>query len=218
MISTQFAVMKRFGTAAAAKKYYEKKHLDIARNQREAHYILSALTDCKNPLKILDIPCGVGSISLKLSEAGHKVWAADSSVHMLAYLDKIVQREGSSGLIRSSCEDVFKTRFDDDFFDAVVCNRLLHHYPDSALRARALTELARISRGPVIVSFFWNFSLSACWYHFRNYLKGKKPVDRVPINVKELQCDGKEAGLRLDRIIPMRHGISKQTYARFMPA
>ena len=34
-----------------------------------------------------------------------------------------------------------------------MCNRLLHHFAEPDVRIGVLRELARVSRGPVIVSF-----------------------------------------------------------------
>jgi SAM-dependent methyltransferase len=111
-------------------------------------------------------------------------------------------------------QDVMATGFDDDSFDAVICNRLLHHYPSPDLRRRALAELRRISRGVVLVSYFSNRALSAIRFHVGKALQGRTPTDRVPIWFSALESDLDQAGLVVVSKYPVRYGLSPQTYLR----
>jgi hypothetical protein len=111
-------------------------------------------------------------------------------------------------------EDVMALSLPDASVDAVVCNRLLHHYPSPEVRRRALGELARVSRGPVVVSFFCSFALSALKFFVVNRLRGVTPTDRVPIPLDEMRRDVEAVGLTVEAVLPVRWGVSPQTYVK----
>ena len=175
---------------------------------------------------VLDLPCGTGRLEPLLAAKGFhaakgfQVTAADYSEHMIeqataAYLS-------SSGYeqlpehIRFVRQDVMHTDSADGAFDAVICNRLLHHYRTPELRRRALRELARVTKGVLVVSYFSNFAVSALKFHVTNRLKGRTPTDRIPIPFRVLQQDLDDVGLRCTGTFPVRNGLSPQTYLRLV--
>jgi hypothetical protein len=107
-----------------------------------------------------------------------------------------------------------KTAYPDDAFDTVICNRLFHHFTESTTRTRALAELRRISRGPVIVSFFDSATLGAKTRSLMNLLRGRTPKGRRPIPMAAMLADARAAGLALDGVFRTRGRISPQTYIR----
>jgi hypothetical protein len=109
--------------------------------------------------------------------------------------------------------DVMATRFPDRSFDAVISSRLFHHFSESDTRRRALAELHRISKGPVIVSFFNSFALSSLWRRVKYAIRAAKPNDRIAIPASVFESDANAAGLKLLRLEFSRRGISPQTYA-----
>ncbi len=208
--------IQRFDDPAAARRYAERKNLPTRRNEREWQCIRRSLAGLSPGSSVLDLPCGTGRLLVPLRRYGFAVTAADSSPHMLAAArDYYETRSGLAGDtcdVRFRCEDVMQTDFRDGEFDAVVCNRLLHHYPASGLRRRALAELKRVSRDRVIVSYFSNLALSAAKFHLRAWLSGTTPSDRVPIWFSELAADLRAVGLACVGTFPVRPGLSPQTY------
>jgi hypothetical protein len=108
---------------------------------------------------------------------------------------------------------VFDTGFADNEFNAVVCNRLLHHFREPEVRRTALRELSRICHGPIVVSFFCNWAFDATVFHTKQLLRRRKATDRIPIWPGEFAKDARVAGLEVRRWIATRPGISKQWYA-----
>lgn len=90
----------------------------------------------------------------------------------------------------------FALPFADHSFAGVLCHRLLHHVPTSEARVRLLRELARVSNGPLIVSFFHSF----CVQHLRRWMsrkwKHKPRSSRGGVTLRTFLCDLREAGLR----------------------
>jgi SAM-dependent methyltransferase len=104
------------------------------------------------------------------------------------------------------------TAYADDQFDAVISNRLFHHFNTSELRRPAIAELARISSGPVIISFFNSFALSAQWRQIKRRIKGVTPKDRIPIPRSLLEADLESQGLKAIDWHATRWGISPHWY------
>jgi ubiquinone/menaquinone biosynthesis C-methylase UbiE len=211
-------VCDRFDTAEVAQQYRARKNVMTRRNLREWRCIEQALHDVTSGATVLDLPCGSGRLEPLLEARGYRVTAADSSSYMLDQAtESYLAASGNSRLpdhMRFLQQNVMQTTFEDGEFDAVICNRLLHHFPTPDLRRKALAELARISKGPVVISYFTNFAFSALRFHLKNLLTRRRPTDRVPIWFRILQQDLAAAGLRCTGTYSVRRGLSPQTYLR----
>ena len=210
------AAQRKFDSAEMASTY-RRKFVGSAKDLREKACIREALRDVPAGARVLDLPCGTGRITTFLLAEGFRVHAADWSEHMLEQAREAVG-DAAGDRVAFTRQDVMATTFGDGELDAVVCNRLLHHFTDAETRRRALRELARISRGPVVASFFCTFALSALKFRVVNALKGVVPSDRVPIPMRALRADAEAAGLRVESVLPVRWGVSPQTYVKLVRA
>lgn len=159
------------------------------------------------------MPSGTGRLLPLLVEMGFRVTEADASRHMIEQARKSAEARGIASGTEFRVEDAFMTGFEDNAFEAVLCNRLFHHLCEVKVRRRCLRELGRICRGPIVVSFFCDSSLGAILFHLRNWLRRRRPVDRIPIPRKQFVADVEAAGLRVVRTMAARRWISKQWYA-----
>jgi len=184
---------------------YPAQFTNSRKDRRESHALLKALEAVPQSAGILDLPCGSGRLTSLLVERGYRVTGADSSAHMVERARKAVP--AASG-VRFDVRDVLDSGYPDRCFDAIVCHRLFHHFSEAALRQRALRELARICRGPLVVSFFNSFALDALRSRLKHALQGTCPTDRIPIPMATFVADGCHAGLRVDRTVAVRYGIS----------
>ncbi len=209
---------RRFDDPFVAADYARRKNVSTRRNRRELACVLDCLSGLPTGATVLDLPCGTGRLIGPLRQRGWQVVAADHSEHMLAEARRGIRAEpgveGGRPAVAFHRADVLDTGFEDDTFDAVICNRLLHHYPDASERQQALRELVRISRGRVVVSYFSNVSLSAARFHASHLLRGRPRVDRVPIWPWVFRRDVEAAGLSWVSTHPVRLGLSPQTYVR----
>lgn len=208
----------RFDRQSVAEEYARRKNAPSHRNRREWSCIERALQDLPAGSSVLDLPCGTGRLEPLLRKKGYRVTGADYSAHMIRAAEgAYLQQSGQTALpadVRFLRQDVMATDFADRDFDAVICNRLLHHYPTADVRRDVLRELARISRGVVVISYFTNFAFSAMRFHLKYKLRRQVPTDRVPIWYRELERDITAAGLVRTGTWPVRFGLSPQTYLR----
>ena len=211
----------RFNKSTAAAKYAVRHHGN-PRDRREQRCIVAALQGVPHGSRVLDLPCGVGRLASILVANGFLVTGADSSSHMIELAQQgwrthCRNSPGLAGKAQFEVQDIMGTSFEDQQFDAVISNRLFHHFIEPAVRQAALKELRRISAGPVIVSFFNSFSLESIRLGILRRFFHKFPRDRIPITVSRFAAEGQAAGLELEKVIATRWGISPQCYAVFRP-
>jgi hypothetical protein len=76
----------------------------------------------------------------------------------------------------------------------------------------ALTELARITLGPLIAPFCNSFAVDAVKFRVKYTLAGRTPDDRVPIPVSTFTADARAAGLQIKHSFPARRAVSPLWY------
>lgn len=145
----------------------------------------------------LDAPSGAGRLSGLLP--GNAI-RSDRDLTMLQACDEDSPRV---------CASVHQLPFDDQVFAGALCMRLLHHIPGSEERRHILAELRRVSRGPVILSFFH----SVCLQHARRLVArrlGKTRSGRCAIRFSVLRGDLAAAGLKVVATRPLLRFVSEQ--------
>ena len=207
------ATRARFDSRDSALKYACALD-DTATHRREIHCIQRCLSDVPVGARVLDLPCGTGRLVPFLTVSGYRVFAADSSAHMIERAKALAERQKCTSKLEFGMEDVMSTSFSDGSFDAVICNRLFHHFFESDVRIRALRELRRISRGPVIMSFFCSRSLSSAAFLLKNSFRRLPATDRVPISFRAISADIAAAGLQVDMKMATKPLLGKQWYLR----
>lgn len=202
--------LQRFSTEDAARKYNQAL-VGTRKDLREQKSIELALRDVPEGSRVLDFPCGTGRLTATLSRMNYLINSADSSWHMT----KQARENSESHTITGggyTVMDILNTAFKDDSFDAVICNRLFHHFFEPEIRRQALKELGRICSGTIIVSYFSTKCIDAMTFKLKHFLKGKKPRDRVPISPELFFREIEASGLKIQREIPSRPHVSMQTY------
>ncbi len=147
----------------------------------------------------LDVPAGAGRLTDLLPSAPSAV-QVDRSLAM-------VQAAGSGH--RRVCASALQLPFPDRSFAGVLCMRLLHHIPGPEERVQILRELARVSRGPLVLSFFHSVSLQ----HLRRLLRRRllgRTSSRVAIRLGTLAEELHAADLTLVKARPLRRFVSEQ--------
>ena len=202
----------RFDTDASARKYAAAL-VGTSTDRRERRCIARALAAVPAGAAVLDLPSGAGRLLPLLCGLGYRVTAADSSAHMIGQARQYATSQGLElGADRFIVADVMHTSFSDNAFEAVVCNRLFHHFSESSVRQSALRELRRVCSGTILVSFFRDFGWDAFTFRLKNWLYRRRPTDRVPISLATFRKDIQAAGLSITATIGVSPLVSKQWY------
>ena len=168
-------------------------------DRRERAALRALLADCPSPPGTwLDAPSGAGRMS---GESPQPVIQVDR--------DPAMVHAAGPGRARV-CASVHALPFADSAFAGVLCHRLLQHIPTTAERIDILRELARVSRGPIVVSFFDARSLQ----HLRRLARrcfGKKRSGRCAVARGAFLAEVRAAGLRPLAVRSLRRWIAEQT-------
>ena len=206
----------RFGRKSLAEKY-PSEYSTGWRDRREKACIVECLSAIPAGSKVLDLPCGTGRLTKLLVERGYHVTAGDASPAMLAratenYAGYRSERGAQAPDVEFSVRDVLSTGFATDEFDGISCIRLFHHFSEAETRRKALRELRRICRGPIVVTFLNSFALDRATAWLKARIRGRKPQNQRPIPFRTFAADIEAAGLQIDKKIAAHWGISSRWF------
>ncbi|MDA0375217.1 MAG: class I SAM-dependent methyltransferase [Planctomycetota bacterium] len=147
----------------------------------------------------LDVPCGAGRLSDLLPGP---VVQVDRDPAMV----RAVERTDTTKI----CASAHALPFADATFAGALCMRLLQHIPNGDERVRVLSELRRVTRGPIVMSFFH----AASFQHARRVVSRRlrrKPVSgRSAVTLRRFFAELQRAGLEPVRCAPLLPFLSDQ--------
>jgi len=153
----------------------------------------------------LDAPSGAGRLSVELP-------------------GPVVQLDRDPEMVRAAgdqharaCASVHALPFAESTFAGVLCMRLLQHIATPVERIDILRELARVSRGPVLVSFFDARSLQHLRRRLRG-LRGKRRSGRCAVARGAFHDELRAAGLEPQLTSALRRFVGEQTLVLACPA
>jgi len=195
---------KAWESREAATAYQEQRFSRSRRWHRiarqEEGIVSRFLSSLPRGARGLDIPCGAGRLASLFQDAGIHYVGADFSLPMLQ-----LARE-SFGPIPLVEADALKLPFLEGAFDALTSVRLLHRIREQVVRVAMLREMARVIRGPILVSYYARWNLRG----IQRWLQGKYPG----LGLREIQQDIEQAGLRITRATPLCRWTEQQWFFR----
>jgi ubiquinone/menaquinone biosynthesis C-methylase UbiE len=131
--------------------------------------------------RLLEYGCGTGDDSLFWAQSGARVTGIDISSEAIKKARENARREGAT--IAYHVMDAEDLRFEDDSFDVVVGNGILHHLnPDTSLR-----ELSRILRRNGHAIFIEPMGHNALINLYRRRTPALRTEDEHPLRMEDLQ-------------------------------
>jgi ubiquinone/menaquinone biosynthesis C-methylase UbiE len=167
---------------------YDRKLLKRLSTQREYQILKHLLGPQKRCATMLEIPCGGGRISPQLADATDLLIQADLGLGQILY-----------GMTKEKLEipqiwmtaSAFHIPIQDNSVDAVVCIRLSHHLPTSRQREDLLTELLRVARQYVVMTFF-------DYHSIKNILRRlRKSKPKLTMTVSQISSIAARQGAKL---------------------
>lgn len=118
------------------KNYYHKRISSSSGEQdlesesffRKANLKFKEMLGIVKNKRILDIGCGVGSISFYLAQKGAKVTGIDLSANLIEYCKKEAKRRKLEIQFKEMNAQI--PDFEDESFDIIVGSRVVHHIPE----------------------------------------------------------------------------------------
>jgi len=182
---------------------YEKKRFSglsgWLRDRLEKRAIKKALRGVVPGSKILDMPCGTGRFSRLLQTGKNEVVHADISLEMLDFARKRTDSpQRDLRYVRCEAENL---PFREGVFGSVLCFRFLPHLPVES-RKRALTELARVSQGPLVIDYRFKYAFRSLsrWIRYRLGIAKKL---RPRYSLSQISSELSEVGLSVVKRIPV---------------
>ncbi|MSQ91589.1 MAG: methyltransferase domain-containing protein [Gammaproteobacteria bacterium] len=202
------AEYQRVDRAAAYNLSYRQRLLKRQSTQREFQLIKQHVERVGRSRIILDLPCGGSRLTPAFAYAAELVIEADIAHGQLLF----GRAESSVATPRVwMTASAFHIPLRDNGVDGTICVRLSHHLPTAAERERLLTELLRVSRRFVIMTFFDHYSLK----NLLRRLRG--PFNRLPpkmtMTTARVAEFAREHGARLIAAPPLSRIGSGHRYA-----
>ncbi len=174
-----------------ARKYQIRKE---GKHAAEMRLVDRAFALVPKTHRVLDTPCGGGRVTLHLAKAGYAMSAADLSDAMIAITREAVA--GRQPQITVVKQDIEKLTFADRSFDTIISFRLFHHFPNPDIRQRVVSELCRVARKYVALSYFSPVSVTSVKRSLRTALGGRKS-EKHATPLSEVEGYFAKAGFKL---------------------
>lgn len=152
-----------------ARKYQVRKE---GKNRAELRLVDRAFELVPKAHHVLDTPCGGGRVTVHLAKKKYWISAADLSDAMIEITRENVAKNKLDCTVEK--QDIEKLTLADRSFDTIVSFRLFHHFPTPEIRQRVVSELCRVARKYVALSYFSPVSVTSVKRNLRAALGGKK--------------------------------------------
>jgi hypothetical protein len=167
------------------------------RERRAIAKLLRGIRTSEGPW--IDVPCGAGRLSDLLPGP---VVQVDRDPAMV----RAVQADGTTRI----CASAHALPFADGTFAGALCMRLFQHLPHGEERVQVLSELRRVTRGPIVLSFFHATSVQHVRRVVSRRLRRKPVSGRSAVTLRRFFAEMSRAGLRPVRCAPLLPFLSDQ--------
>jgi SAM-dependent methyltransferase len=182
----------KYSSAECACHYLKRmKPVKMVAEMRLIHRAMMAVP---NTHRVLDVPCGGGSVMLDLARRGYTVSGADVSEEIVSIAGQAVAASGLNCPVHR--EDLQRLTFPDGSFDTVICFRLFPKLSTPELRQLIIGELCRVSRHYVLLSYISAWSYPSLNRRLRVALGVNKP-DRWATSLRDLKGSFARHGFEL---------------------
>jgi ubiquinone/menaquinone biosynthesis C-methylase UbiE len=175
----------------AAAKYQVRRE---SKNRAEMRLVERAFAAIPRDARVLDVPCGGGRVTIHLLQRGYTVSSGDLSESMLSIARESIVHAGFPADVQR--QDIEQLNYPDQAFDAVICFRLFHHFPDATIRQRTVKELCRVARRWVALSYFSPASVTSIKRKLRAAMGGRK-AEHYPTSLSEVSGYFDRCGFKL---------------------
>jgi 2-polyprenyl-3-methyl-5-hydroxy-6-metoxy-1,4-benzoquinol methylase len=183
----------------AAESYTQRK---ASKNQAEMNLVRKGFALLDDDVhRVLDAPCGVGRATILLASMGFDATGLDLGEAAVEVARRELEASKQPGKIELG--DLMHLSYDDRFFDAILCFRVYHHFPSEEIRNKAISELCRVAKDHVLISYFSPYSFTSVKRLLRSRLRQKKSIQHAT-SLESLTSKFEGHGFSLVKDIPQR--------------
>lgn len=161
-----------------------------ATGRKVADWCFRQLADRVAEGPVLDLACGNGRHFNDLAKLSVQLIAGDYSLSML---HEAQSRAGGTSLCRFEAE---RLPFEEASFEAVFSGRFFHHLPTTEVRELILSDMFRVSRRAVAITYKSKFSLEHLLHRLKCLIR-HKPQTRFFSPASEFEVIAKKYGWRV---------------------
>ena len=161
----------------------------------EALDLLPDVVQAGSP-RLLDFPCGAGRFAPLLAPRVARYVGADHSPAMLSLCRDALDAAGCSQSASFVEGDARDMPLEDASFDIATCIRLIHHFQNPAVQTKILAEFARVTTGPLVLTFL-DADAPKQWLHARRCALSGRRSRRAPLSREQLASLGEASGWKL---------------------
>lgn len=133
---------------------------------------------------VLDAPCGVGRATIWFAQQGYEATGIDLGEGAVEVARRNAEEAGVSPRIEIA--DINEVPFGERAFDAVLCFRLLHHFPTADIRGPFMDAIASTADKYVLISYLSPWSPTSIRRRVKRALFGK-PIIQNPTALAEIR-------------------------------
>ncbi len=157
-----------------AEDYKDRK---AHKHQAEMNLVRKGFEMVDGVSSVLDAPCGVGRATILLASMGFTATGLDLGEGAVAAARDELEASGYPGEIVAG--DMENLDYKDRWFDAVLCFRLYHHFPNEKIREKIIAEICRVAGKYVLISYFSPYSFTSVKRALRARLTAKKSMQHA---------------------------------------
>jgi SAM-dependent methyltransferase/uncharacterized protein YbaR (Trm112 family) len=172
---TSVAYQRQYTEVTNAAQYnadYREHFTKRMSTRREFRLLRRLLGSQGRSRTILDLPCGGGRLSAEIAKHTDLIVEADIAAGQVLHGLRTSRLEVPQVWLTASA---FHIPLKDASVDGAVCPRLCHHLPDPAERERLFSELLRVTRRFLVITFFDYHSLKNTLRRIRRPFDGQPP-------------------------------------------
>lgn len=130
--------------------------------------VFAKMLDDEIPMgaKVLEAGCGTGQLSIFLSRYNRQIYGIDLSKGSLIEATKFMKKNSISN-VKLYRMNIFKLFFDQNTFDVVISNGVLHHTHNAELAFRNICKTLK-NNGIIVVGLYHKFG--RIFHNFRKFL------------------------------------------------
>ncbi len=155
---------------------------------------LSKLLDIEIGKNYLDIACGTGNYTNRISRLGGNWFACDSSETMLS------EARSKSSYIKWMKSDVSDLGYNSNFFDGAICSLAIHHFPDLT---RPFCEISRVlkTRSNFVILTSTPAQMKGYWLNHYFPVMMEKSCGQMP-SLEKVDSALIQAGFSIQTTVP----------------